>query len=250
VTTVAADLVGPSKVPRDVVIQNNDASGILYLYLCHDLYRGLRYTSGGTTEIVAGDTVTGATGGATGKVKRVILDSGTWAGGDAVGVLVMDKDTISGTFEAENLNVGSLTNLAENTADAFRCDAIGDAEDAHMSLRFTSGSGTEIIVRATIEGETGGATAVVRAITIDSGSWAATNAAGVLSVDTIVGTFETETLKVGANLNRANITADVYPKGMIKILPGGGSFELLGVQCAVSAMGSAPNENIAVIEGS
>lgn len=249
VTTAAADIVGPSKVPRNVLIQNNDPSGILYLYVTHDLLRGLRYTSGGTTEIVAGDTVTGATGGATGKVKRVILDSGTWAGGDAVGVLVMDKDTIVGTFETENLNVGTSTNLASITADAFRCDPLGDAEAAHMSLRFTSGSGTEIIVGATITGETGGATAVVRAITIDSGTWAGGDAAGVLSVDTIVGTFETETLKVGANLNRANITADAYPKGMVKILPGGGSFELLGVRSAVSALGSASNENVAVVEG-
>ena len=249
VTTVAADIVGPSKVPRNVLIQNNDTSGILYIYLAHELYKGLRYTSGGTTAIVAGNTVTGDVGGATAKVKRVVLDSGTWAAGTAAGVLVLDKDTIVGTFEAENLDVGTSANLAAITADAFRCDTIGDAENAHMSLRFTSGSGTAIIVGATITGETGGATAVVRAITIDSGSWAATNAAGVLSIDTIVGVFETETLKVGANLNLANITADAYPKGMFKVLPGGGSLELLGVRNAVSALGSASNENVATSEG-
>jgi len=249
VTTVAADIVGPSKVPRNVLIQNNDTAGILYLYLAHDLYRGLRFTSGGTTAIVVGDTVTGDVGGATGIVRGVTLDSGSWAGGDAVGVLIFDKDDIDGTFEAENLDVGTTANLAAITADAFRCDSIGDAENAHMSLRFTSGSGTALIVGATITGETGGATAVVRAIVIDSGSWAATNAAGVLSIDTIVGTFETETLKVGANLNLANITADAYPKGMFKVLPGGGSFELLGIRNAVSALGSASNENVATSEG-
>ena len=249
VTTVAADIVGPSKVPRNVLIQNNDPTGIVYLYLAHDLYRGLRFTSGGTTEIVIGDTVTGDVGGATGIVRYVTLDSGSWAAGTAAGVLVFDKDDIDGTFEAENLDVGTTANLAAITADAFRCDSIGDAEDAHMSLRFTSGSGTEIIVGATITGETGAATAVVRAITIETGSWAGANAAGVLSVDTITGTFETETLKVGANLNRANITADVYPKGMFKVLPGGGSFELLGIRNAVSALGSASNENVATSEG-
>lgn len=249
VTTVAADLVGPSKIPRNVLIQNNDPSGILYLYVCHDLYRGLRYTSGGTTEIIAGNTVTGATSGATATVKRVVLDSGTWAGGDAVGVLVLEKDSRVGTFEAENLNVGTDTNLATIAAASFRCDAIGDHEDAHMSLRFTSGSNTEIIVGATITGDVGGATARVRAITIDSGTFGAGNAAGVLSVDTIVGVFEAENLDVGVNANRATIAADVYPKGMIKILPGGGSLELLGVRSAVSALASASNENVAVIEG-
>jgi len=249
VTTVAADIVGPEKVPRNVLIQNNDPSGILYLYLAHDLYRGLRFTSGGTTAIAIGDTVTGDVGGATGIVRGVTLVSGSWAAGTAVGVLIFDKDDITGTFEAEDLDVGTDLNLASITADAFRCDPIGDAEDAQMSLRFTSGSGTEIIVGATITGETGGATAVVRAIVIDSGAWADTDAAGVLLVDTIVGTFETETLKVGANLNRANITADVYPAGMFKILPGGGSLELLGVRNAVSALGSASNENVATSEG-
>lgn len=68
------------------------------------------FTSGGTYEIVPGDTVTGATSAATARVVAVSLSSGTWAGGDAAGTLTVD--THSGTFQAENLNVGANTNVA------------------------------------------------------------------------------------------------------------------------------------------
>lgn len=70
----------------------------------------MAYTSGGTTAIAAGNTITGATSGATGYVQSVTLTSGTWAGGDAAGVITFRRKT--GTFSAENLNVGAATNLA------------------------------------------------------------------------------------------------------------------------------------------
>lgn len=76
-------------------------------WFCHEF---VAYTSGGTYEIVAGDTITGATSGATAKVVSLTLTSGTWAGGDAAGVLTVNRRT--GTFQAENLNVGANTNVA------------------------------------------------------------------------------------------------------------------------------------------
>ena len=80
------------------------------------------YTSGGTTAIAAGNTITGATSGATGYVQSVTLASGTWAGGDAAGVIAFRRKT--GTFAAENLNVGALTNLAttNGTVTAYKPD--------------------------------------------------------------------------------------------------------------------------------
>jgi len=120
--------------------------------------------------------------------------------------------------------------------------------DASYALDFTSGGTTEIAVGDTIEGETGGATANVLSVTLTSGTWAGGNAAGVLYIDTQVGTFQAETLKVGANLNLANITADSYAKGMFKI-PAGGSFERNMVRNAVSVMGSASNNLVTVAEG-
>lgn len=61
----------------------------------------------GSTEIEVGDTIDGATSGATGYVVRVELDSGTWAGGDAAGTLCYAA--LSGTFEdAENIEVSAV----------------------------------------------------------------------------------------------------------------------------------------------
>lgn len=75
----------------------------------------LAYTDGGVAAIAVGDTITGATGGATAVIEKVILTSGTWAGGDAAGFL--DLKTISGTFEAENLNTPTQDNIAAITTD-------------------------------------------------------------------------------------------------------------------------------------
>jgi hypothetical protein len=67
-------------------------------------------TSGGTYEIEVGDTVTGATGAATAYVAGVSLSSGSWAGGDAAGTLTLRG--VTGTFQAENLDVGINSNVA------------------------------------------------------------------------------------------------------------------------------------------
>lgn len=79
--------------------------------------RTLAYTSGGTTEVAVGDTITGATGGATAIVDSIILSSGTWVGGNAAGTLNIRIQ--SGTFESENLNVdGKQNNIATIASDS------------------------------------------------------------------------------------------------------------------------------------
>lgn len=74
------------------------------------LGRELAFTSGGTTAIAEGDTITGATSGATAVITRVVLTSGTWAGGTAAGKFIFASQT--GTFQSENINVGASPNLA------------------------------------------------------------------------------------------------------------------------------------------
>jgi len=81
-----------------------------------DLGRTIAFTSGGTYEISEDDTITGATSGATATVKRIILTSGTWAGGDAAGTLVLYSQ--SGNLEAENLDVGANSNVATIAGDS------------------------------------------------------------------------------------------------------------------------------------
>ena len=85
-------------------------------WVAQSLGRELAFTSGGTTEIVEGDTITGATSAATAVVTRVVLDSGTWAGGDAAGRFIFASQT--GTFQAENIDVGASTNLATIAGDS------------------------------------------------------------------------------------------------------------------------------------
>jgi hypothetical protein len=69
------------------------------------------FTSGGTYEIAVGDTITGATSGATAVITGVVVQSGSWATSDAVGQLYFASVT-SGPFQAENLNVGANSDVA------------------------------------------------------------------------------------------------------------------------------------------
>ena len=80
------------------------------------LGREIAFTSGGTTEISEGDTIEGGTSGATATVERIQLQSGTWAGGDAAGWFTLSGQT--GTFQAENLDVGASANLATIAGDS------------------------------------------------------------------------------------------------------------------------------------
>jgi len=78
--------------------------------------KSLAFTSGGTTEIVEGNTVTGATSAATATVDRVVLTAGDWAAGTAAGRFILSGQT--GTFQAENLDVGAAPNLATIGGDS------------------------------------------------------------------------------------------------------------------------------------
>lgn len=72
---------------------------------------------GGVGEILDGQTVTGQTSGATGVVKRVVHQDGTWSGGDASGRLIFAS--ISGTFaDNENLRVAGVTKALANGTQA------------------------------------------------------------------------------------------------------------------------------------
>jgi hypothetical protein len=80
------------------------------------LGRELAFTSGGTTEIAVGNTITGATSGATAVITKVVLLSGTWAAGSAAGRFYFASQT--GTFQSEDLNVGASLNLATIAGDS------------------------------------------------------------------------------------------------------------------------------------
>lgn len=100
----------------------------------------------GSTEFTVGETVTGASSGATGEVTHYTLTSGSWGGGDAAGVLYM-KDR-SGTFSnPEDLNGSTGGANMATTASAisnagggyaqFDWSGTGEAEIASWTLDTT-----------------------------------------------------------------------------------------------------------------
>lgn len=110
-------------------------------WVLQDLGETLDFTSGGTYVIAEGDTTTGATSAATAVVKRVIITSGTFAGGNAAGRLIVYS--VTGTFQAENLDVGANLNVATIAADAVpntlaaggRFDFVNSNFGGHTSTR-------------------------------------------------------------------------------------------------------------------
>ncbi len=74
------------------------------------LGRELSFTSGGTFVIQEGHIITGETSAATATITRVVLESGSWAAGDAAGRLIFASQT--GTFQAETIKVGASLNVA------------------------------------------------------------------------------------------------------------------------------------------
>lgn len=70
----------------------------------------LPFTSGGVYETKPGDTIIANTGAGTATVANVVLTSGTWAGGDAAGYMVLTA--VTGTFTPGTLKVGANTDVA------------------------------------------------------------------------------------------------------------------------------------------
>lgn len=106
------------------------------------------FTSGGTYVVKPGDVITGATSAATATVIGVRLTSGTWAGGDAAGSLIVEGD--SGTFQSENLNVGANSNVATiggalSSAGVFAETALGIVSIGIPSTMLACRQGTLIL---------------------------------------------------------------------------------------------------------
>ena len=74
------------------------------------------FTGGGAYEVLEGDTITGATSTETATVERVQVTSGSWAGADAAGWLIISSK--SGVLQSENLNVGANLDVCTIGGDA------------------------------------------------------------------------------------------------------------------------------------
>lgn len=101
------------------------------------LFHEISFTTG-TAAISDGQTITQLVSTASALVKRVVLQSGTWAGGDAAGRLIIT--TITGTFDATNaLQVGGVTKAtASSLATAITILPGGKYETAIYNFRGSS----------------------------------------------------------------------------------------------------------------
>jgi len=121
--TGAAVNVSLGYIPDAVIVVNHSDGDKIYVGFPGR--RVMPFSGGGTIEIRKGDTIKGATSGASAKVLDVVLDSGSWAGGDAAGWLVIDIETKTGTFTSENVYVSS--------------DDVTGSDDATVTVDVTPG---------------------------------------------------------------------------------------------------------------
>jgi len=116
-------------IPDKVTIVNVTDGDLITVGLMHER---VAFTSG-SVAIKAGDTITGLTNtGVSGVVDQVILDSGSWAGGDAAGWLIFKADRIVGTFGSENAEINDsgtndLTVAAETETGVAIAAAVASA---------------------------------------------------------------------------------------------------------------------------
>lgn len=123
--------------------------------------------------------------------------------------------------KAQNTDGGTFTQGARRGRDLNVIVSDPDDIVSIWYLDFTSGGTYEVVAGNVVEGATSGATATVFGVELDSGTWAGGDAAGTLwLLDDQVGTFESENLDVGANLNVATIAADAVNDGTHALLAG------------------------------
>lgn len=106
--------------------------------LC-DLGEWIDFTSGGTYEIQEGDTITGHTSSVTAIVGRIILSSGTFAGGDAAGRMFIRN--VSGAFQAETLDVGANVDVATIAGDSTAVSLNPDGVYEFVNYNFGGNTG-------------------------------------------------------------------------------------------------------------
>jgi hypothetical protein len=103
-------------IPDLVILWNHTDGDVMNLAM--PSVRTMAFSSGGTSEIKAGHTIRGATSNARALVKQVLTDTGTWAGGDAAGTLILDSLSIEGTFASESIYIEGESGTDDATGAA------------------------------------------------------------------------------------------------------------------------------------
>jgi len=132
---------------------------------------------------------------------------------------VPGSGAILGIYQLDDIWFAFRNNAGGTAADLYKSSASGWVQvTLGRELSFTSGGTYEVAEGDVITGEVSGATATITRIVLESGSLLGGDSAGRYIFASQTGTFQAETLKVGANLNVATIAAD---SSAIVQLPGG-----------------------------
>lgn len=119
-------------------------------------------------------------------------------------LIFMGTDALLKATGITDVITGDLLNTATITVSIFD----GTARRPSSMLPFNSGGTVIPAIGDEIEGEVGGATAIVNGVFVESGSWQGGDAAGVLEISGQSGAFQAETIKIGTDLDVATIAAD------------------------------------------
>lgn len=101
----------------------------------------LAFTSGGTYEILPGDTIIGNTSGANAVVDRSVLTSGLWSTGDAAGYFYLR--TQIGTFQAETLTVTTHPDVGTISANSTPNSFLPGGSFEFVNYNFYGNTGSE-----------------------------------------------------------------------------------------------------------
>jgi len=113
---------------------------------------------------------------------------------------------VRGVWKYKGVRYCFRDNAGGTAGGMFKSSSTGwTAVDLGRRVAFTSGGTFEVSEGDVITGATSAATATVRRIIITSGDWTTGDAAGWLVLYGQTGTFQSENLNVGANLNVASI---------------------------------------------
>lgn len=116
---------------------------------------------------------------------------------------------ILGVVSYDDVQYAFRNNAGGAAVDMYKSSAAGWVQVAlGRELSFTSGGTVGVAEGNEIEGETSGAKATVTRVVHESGTFAGGDAAGRIIFASQTGTFESETIKVGTDLNIATIAAD------------------------------------------
>jgi len=86
------------------------------IFEAQSILKKLDFTNGGPYEVKTGDTIIGETSAATAVISRVIITSGAWTAENVAGYFIMGNQ--AGTFEEENLKVGTESDVATIAGDS------------------------------------------------------------------------------------------------------------------------------------